>query len=101
MGYMGFGMRKEAYSRAPRRHMAYLTPWLKAKRRANAQVGDSKGKPRSHHGSHAPSNQQDRHGFAKTVTSGIIGLGVACLAAYGLMKFMIWMLDPKHAHHLP
>lgn len=46
MGYMGFGMKKEAYSRAPRKHMAYLDPWLRYVKRTgvpeNAKIKEPK-----------------------------------------------------------
>jgi len=47
MGYMGFGMKKEAYSRAPRRHMAYLDPWLRyVKRTGIPEKAKNKEQPR-------------------------------------------------------
>ena len=89
MGYMGFGMRKEAYSRAPRRYMAYLKPWLKASQRP---AKETEGRTKSESGdSRHPvqaTNPPPRLVTWRQTATAVVALSLAI----GLVWILVWLM---------
>lgn len=93
MGYMGFGMRKEAYSRPPRRHMAYLKPFL-SKEKSKDEASTKRYGPWKRRFQEQPRAllpPRIAQVIAVTVALAVAGTLVALL-----VKFLIHILDPKN-----
>jgi hypothetical protein len=97
MGYMGFGMRKEAYTRDPRGHMTYLKPFLKGGRRRPAPVDSSASEPVS---VNQQCGQAGSNRLAQAKGRRLVGLVIALLAAaaatYLIVELVLFVLNPKH-----
>ncbi|MBK8227392.1 MAG: hypothetical protein IPK70_09495 [Flavobacteriales bacterium] len=93
MGYMGFGMKKEAYSRPPRRHMAYLKPYL-SKEKSKDEASTRRTGPWKRRFQEQPRAllpPRIAQVIAVTVALAVAGTLVALL-----VKFLIHILDPKN-----
>lgn len=97
MGYMGFGMRKEAYTHAPRKHMAYLRPLLgKAWRKGKAaprNVGSIYKEPLKHLS--APGPRADES-LLKRALIVLFGLVVGAAVTYAVVRLIVFMLDTRY-----
>lgn len=93
MGYMGFGMRKESYTRAPRKHMAYLSPFLRGvthRRRPNPKgLLEKETAPKG-------KNQRSLPPVLINLIAYSVALIIGVAVVYATVRWMSEILDPKH-----
>lgn len=94
MGYMGFGMRKEAYSRPTRRHMAYLKPFL-SKEKSKDEASTKRYGPWKRRFQEQP--RALRPPRIAQIAAVMIALAAACAPVAVLVKFLIHMLDSQRS----
>lgn len=89
MGYMGFGMRKEAYRRVPREHMSYLKPWLTGKRKpVRDQEGNTEREGVEHLRAEEKSTSQPRAITWRKILAGMLALSLAAGLVWVIVRLM-------------